>query len=976
MRKLFALVFGSILILSNLATATIAQAGEQYDYYIQAKSDDAEVRAGDSVILWTKIQNTGYASWDDYYHPIHLGTTDPRDRYSMLYSYDKWISFNRIILTEKNYNTYTFAFTANIPTTTTNGTYRECFYPVLENLSWIEKEPICWNIHVTGNSNNYRAEIVPGMDYYYLDLKANEEKQIEFAVKNTGTVGWNRSAIFPVHLATTRPKDRSSNVYNDSWLNYNRPAELTEDYVSPGAIGHFKFTIKAPASLNSTFFTEKFWLVAENLQWFEEPGSLAPVLTIAVNYENDQNNSDSFSQKYSDIEIDSDEILSDGKDEQTIEVTLKDKNDDPIKNEWITLLGREIDVYDLSYDYFDYTIKTDSNGKAKYDFTTKTVADYEFSFKYNSQEFEDWVEFSSIDKDFDENKDFSDDYSDVYVNKSYIEADGDDEARIDITIKDHNNNPIKNKRFELIVMEKETDEDGYNEDSYNLTTDSNGRATKYFTTRHEADFRFSFEYQNDRFRYWGKLKSYEDNNNSDNDFDPDNSYIRANRTRIKGDGTDYALVEIGVHDEGNDPIENQKVLLTGERCDTDGNNCRDIDDVVVYTDNSGVAEYKYRYDGEANFEVTYEIDGERSKQYTNFEFYTTDHDDDDDYDVDNNYEVPILSLSYIPVDNNDVDIDVMKDWKDRSLNNLRDYIDESNKDLIYYLEQGSTYHGYKDSGADPALDYYLVDDQEFLQELPVSNKYYWDNTGNRMIDYYDILDNDIDVCDYVDNDRVKEVWIWAYAPEDEEPVGWESNMMMGTDIDGEWNYSTYGNVSNSYRQKDMPICKNTYTAYTYNFGREVGMALEDHTHQIEAVLNYVDGRDNTGSSDWDDLLFWGKFVGSDSTNKIINPGCGWTHYPPNGKYDYDWKNTTEVKSGCANWEPDGGYKELVSCKTWGGSNCDKYDEDGANVAFLVWWMQNIPGLDNDLYDGNDKIKNWWDFIGDFDEHIGDQSLTY
>jgi hypothetical protein len=58
------------------------------------------------------------------------------------------------------------------------------------------------------------------------------------------------------------------------------------------------------------------------------------------------------------------------------------------------------------------------------------------------------------------------------------------------------------------------------------------------------------------------------------------------------------------------------------------------------------------------------------------------------------------------------------------------------------------------------------------------------------------------------------------------------------------------------------------------------MAVEDHTHQIEAILRYVD-----------DNLFWNLFVGSGGR-------CGWTHYPPNGRWDYDWNNANPVMSDC------------------------------------------------------------------------------
>jgi hypothetical protein len=49
----------------------------------------------------------------------------------------------------------------------------------------------------------------------------------------------------------------------------------------------------------------------------------------------------------------------------------------------------------------------------------------------------------------------------------------------------------------------------------------------------------------------------------------------------------------------------------------------------------------------------------------------------------------------------------------------------------------------------------------------------------------------------------------------------------------------------------------------YNYQRGASEAMEDHIHQIEAVLNYVDARERTPPEKWSEPLFWGKFVGSD-----------------------------------------------------------------------------------------------------------------
>ena len=164
--------------------------------------------------------------------------------------------------------------------------------------------------------------------------------------------------------------------------------------------------------------------------------------------------------------------------------------------------------------------------------------------------------------------------------------------------------------------------------------------------------------------------------------------------------------------------------------------------------------------------------------------------------------------------------------------------------------------------------------------------------GAPLTDYMTIM-KQINASNWVNDYGVKEIWIWGYHGG---VVGlWESNMS-----------SPYGDVSNSNRDpKDLPVFPSTYTVYHYNYQRGASEAVEDHIHQIEAVLNYADGRDRTPPEQWNRLLFWGKFVGSDKTHKIVRPGCGWAHYPPNAERDYDWANPRYVETDIEDWKPDG-----------------------------------------------------------------------
>ncbi|MCX5758074.1 MAG: hypothetical protein NTU83_06140 [Candidatus Hydrogenedentes bacterium] len=298
-------------------------------------------------------------------------------------------------------------------------------------------------------------------------------------------------------------------------------------------------------------------------------------------------------------------------------------------------------------------------------------------------------------------------------------------------------------------------------------------------------------------------------------------------------------------------------------------------------------------------------------------------------------------MKYFPVKDGQVDVAVTGDV-DGPLKVIREKTVDVTGQIIGALEAGSRYHGYKNPAAKPSLKYTVVDTLEFLEPLPTVRKIY--SMSPPMTDYYAIMKR-IDIRHWVEDKGVREIWLWGYQGN---KVGlFESNMA-----------GPFGDVSNSFWDPfDLPVLKKTYTVYHYNYQRGASEAVEDHMHQIEAVLNWADGRRWTLPGRWSKLLFWGRFVGSDSSNKIVHPGCGWAHYPPNGERDYDWNNPRKVLSDIENWRPDGtGQKQLVGSDRW----------EGNSLKWFVYWMQNLPGANNGLIDKGKPLRNWWVFIGDFD----------
>ncbi|GAB4369197.1 MAG: hypothetical protein Kow0042_10770 [Calditrichia bacterium] len=303
-------------------------------------------------------------------------------------------------------------------------------------------------------------------------------------------------------------------------------------------------------------------------------------------------------------------------------------------------------------------------------------------------------------------------------------------------------------------------------------------------------------------------------------------------------------------------------------------------------------------------------------------------------------EIPVVVVKYFPVKGDNIDIEVTGDWG-KSLEFTRHKTDSLTRRLVEVLQESSRYHAYKNPRAEPSLKYTILETFEFLEPLPTKKRFF---RKTPLTDYQAIMER-IDGRKWVEENGVKEIWLWGYHGG--KVHLWESNMA-----------GPFGDVSNSNRDpNDLPIYRYTYTFYHYNYQRGLSEAVEDHMHQIEAVLNYVDGRDTTEKDEWDRLLFWGRFVGSDKSHKIIRPGCGWAHYPPNGENDYDWANKNFVLTDIEDWKPDGsGTKKKMNCERW---NC-------YSLYWFIFWMQSLPGKDNGLNYNGKPLTNWWIFIGDWD----------
>lgn len=317
------------------------------------------------------------------------------------------------------------------------------------------------------------------------------------------------------------------------------------------------------------------------------------------------------------------------------------------------------------------------------------------------------------------------------------------------------------------------------------------------------------------------------------------------------------------------------------------------------------------------------------------------------------YEMPVVIIRYLPTQDG-IYLDEVKTGYQSTLEGLKNSIDIYEKRIKFILEEGSRYHGYNDPNTIPSLGYRIVHIVTVYEEVPLGFPAPG-NPGSYHPDYNQILTR-FNAEAFVNDLGVKEFWIWTWHHGDIAPA--ESNMSS----------PVTGDISNSARyQNDLPIYDYTYVLYNYNFTRTQSEAVHNHGHQLEAILNHVNAKQD-GNTD----LFWKKFVGTDDAGNFITGRCGWTHMPPNTTEHYDYVNPTIVESDIEDWNPEGtGNKNPVNVNTWG--NLVFSWPDGVTdfpqrieAQWYIYWMQNMPGHHNCIKYGENYMTNWWLFTADWD----------
>jgi hypothetical protein len=91
------------------------------------------------------------------------------------------------------------------------------------------------------------------------------------AMKNTGSRGWfNDGSGKQVVIGTNDPQDSDRSELAGDWLSGNRLTSITTDYVGPGEVGWFEFTVRAPTTPGDYQLAVRG--VVDGVTWLEDDG--------------------------------------------------------------------------------------------------------------------------------------------------------------------------------------------------------------------------------------------------------------------------------------------------------------------------------------------------------------------------------------------------------------------------------------------------------------------------------------------------------------------------------------------------------------------------------------------------------------------------------------------------------------------------------------------------------------------------------
>lgn len=263
----------------NLSTNIVTP---EYRAKLSGQSPSLSLQSGKQVTAWIEFKNAGSKAWNSG-DGFRLTTKNGND--SQLFSSGDWENkksaggFDSYPVNVGGTERISFLVTAP----STAGQYKEDFVLQADNKTLGAANELAFSLSVTvtgsgaqltnvttdqkvysQNISAYTYSIVNQSSY--LTISPGEKKSVSLEIKNTGITNWYKDIV---HLATTSPRDRSSDFADSSWVSGNR-ISMRQDKVVPGQSATFSFTITAPNQPGN--HKEYFGFVADGIGWMRDIG--------------------------------------------------------------------------------------------------------------------------------------------------------------------------------------------------------------------------------------------------------------------------------------------------------------------------------------------------------------------------------------------------------------------------------------------------------------------------------------------------------------------------------------------------------------------------------------------------------------------------------------------------------------------------------------------------------------------------------
>lgn len=249
-----------------------ATAASPYAWSIVSQSSStnlSNVYAGDVFTLTVVARNAGSQTWyKTSENQVNIATYNPAGRVSS-FAHSSWLAPNTPArMVEESVapgQNGTFTFTVRAPTQ--QGTFREYFNLLAQNVTWMNDIGQYFEITVlptykwSFSSQAAYTDNGKGTPLSLANLSPGQTAWLVVRATNTGNTTWTNIGQNRISLVTDRSFGRSSRFANGSWLSSNTPSDL-QPSVAPGQIGTFEFPVSVPAGAGT--FKEYFNPIVQN----------------------------------------------------------------------------------------------------------------------------------------------------------------------------------------------------------------------------------------------------------------------------------------------------------------------------------------------------------------------------------------------------------------------------------------------------------------------------------------------------------------------------------------------------------------------------------------------------------------------------------------------------------------------------------------------------------------------------------------